>query len=185
MSRKKSSRKQGSAPRAKPKLSKHELESVEKRVRKKKGKKPGNKQIEGNEQKIRKLAGQGEKDSRLGNKTPIILGKSSSVVKKVLINDLKTPVLGKSSVLLLDKENEIYEIENDEKLLLINTKQEDKSVLTSDEVDYYNLKMDRYHELQNEIGVVEKNEPNETVKNNSNSEDDLWDRLDNPDFTEY
>ena len=187
MSRKKSSRKQGSAPRAKPKLSKHELESVEKRVRKKTGKKPGNKQVEGNVQKDKKQTSLNIKDPRIGSKIPILLGESTSIDKKVKKPKVKVStesILGKKPILLLDKENELDDIQNDERLLLISAKQDDDIALTSEEVDYYNLKMDHYHKLQAEIGVDEEKQ-DENIKDDANSEDDLWDRLDNPNFKEY
>jgi len=182
MSRKKSSRKQGSAPRAQPKLSKHELEKVEKRVRKKTGKKPGNKQLEGIE-KLQGVSSKTIKDPRLGNKTPIVLDPKVSTVKKINkqpATNIKTDVLGQNSILLSDKENEIEAIENDEKLQLINVKQESDFALTTEEVDYYNAQMERYQKLQTDIGI---DDTEEIVA--SNSEDDLWDKLDNSNFNEY
>ena len=54
MSRTKKSRKPGSAPTAKPKLSKQELANVEKRVRKKTGKQAGNRQQEATQSEQKK-----------------------------------------------------------------------------------------------------------------------------------
>jgi len=51
MSRSKKSRKPGGAPTAKPKLSKQELEKVEKRIRKTTGKVAGNRQKEALQEK--------------------------------------------------------------------------------------------------------------------------------------
>jgi len=74
MSRSKKSRKPGSAPTAKPKLSKVELANVEKRLRKKTGNKPGNRQQEGNQVKNPEQASTQHKDPRIGSKKPIELG---------------------------------------------------------------------------------------------------------------
>jgi len=74
MSRSKKSRKPGSAPTAKPKLSKVELANVEKRLRKKNGKKPGNRQQEGNQVKSTEQASIQHKDPRIGSKKLIDLG---------------------------------------------------------------------------------------------------------------
>ena len=82
MSRTKKSRKPGGAPTAKPKLSKQELAKVEKRVRKSTGKQAGNRQKEATQEKANNKQQGLNKDPRLGNKTPIALGKLTAKARK-------------------------------------------------------------------------------------------------------
>jgi len=193
MSRKKSSRKQGSAPTAKPKLSKQELESVEKRVRKKTGKPAGNRQMEAM-QKTENKSQQGKKDPRLGNKTPIVLG---AIVKKAekkqtkatktaspiaAIRIVETPELDES----LSLQNELAAIEADQPLQSILAKIDEDTALTEQEVYYYNEKMDRHQAISAELGLDEEDEEETNAPaKNQKSEDDLWDKLDSQDFSNY
>ncbi|WP_157443203.1 Der GTPase-activating protein YihI [Colwellia piezophila] len=201
MSRSKKSRKPGGAPTAKPKLSKQELASVEKRIRKSTGKVAGNRQKEAtqvqtdnNQQKI-------NKDPRLGNKTPIALGKIAAKVEKskqvkAKENNKKSAAIAsiryvedtvvESTAVKLTAEQEIDAIEDDELLQSLLAKQEDDIALTEQEVDYYNEKMERHQVLSAELGLDDEDEASESDEvKSSNNEDDLWDKLDRPDFSDF
>jgi len=206
MSRSKKSRKPGGAPTAKPKLSKQELASVEKRIRKSTGKVAGNRQKEavqeqtgGNQQGVKK-------DPRLGNKTPIALGKivakaeKSKQVKAKENNQKSADIAGvrlvedtvvkssaiESDAVKLTAEQEIDLIEQDELLQSLLAKQEDDIAFTEQEVDYYNEKMERHQELSAELGFDEDEDATDTDEpSGRGSEDDLWDKLDRPDFSDF
>ncbi len=187
MARIKKSRKPASAPTAKPKLSKVELANVEKRVRKKKGKKAGNRQQEAVLVKNTSQQSDKHKDPRIGNKTPIDLGGAavSSTKKETKITNTKhEPIaavrqvdkeIDQTSIQKLSPLQELEAIESDERLQIILAKQEDELALTEDEVDYFNELMERHQQLSEEL--AEDDEPENTTENNS--EEDLWDKLDN------
>jgi len=203
MSRSKKSRKPGGAPTAKPKLSKQELATVEKRVRKKSGKQAGNRQQEATQQDNSSNKQQANKDPRLGNKTPIALGKLVAKVERSQQKSVeKEPRIAavriaesstgqgneKAPTPTLSVGQEIDAIEQDEKLQSILTKQEEDIALTEQEVDYYNELMDRHEKLSAELDdedYIDESEDDEE----SGSEDDLWDKLDRPmdksDFSDF
>lgn len=197
MSRSKKSRKPGGAPTAKPKLSKQELESVEKRVRKKNGKVAGNRQKEAAPKNAEGNKQSAKKDPRLGNKTPIVLGKltkAPQVTKQTaakqapiaavrFVEDADTQLLEKQN---LSPEAELDAIEQDEVLQGILAKQEDDIALTEQEVDYYNDMMDRHQALSAELGLDDEDESiDDDESEQSESEDDLWDKLDGHDFSDF
>ena len=198
MSRSKKSRKPGGAPTAKPKLSKQELEKVEKRTRKTTGKVAGNRQKEAMPEQTNSNQQGANKDPRLGNKTPIVLGKmvtkaekpkqvkakqnsqkSAAIASVRFVENTDIEVLPNEA---LTPEQELDAIEQDETLQTILAKQEGDIALTEQEVDYYNEKMERHQALSAELGLDEdaSDEPN-----SADSEDDLWDKLDRPDFSDF
>jgi len=202
MSRSKKSRKPGGAPTAKPKLSKQELATVEKRVRKKSGKEAGNRQKEAMQSNESTGQQSAKKDPRLGNKTPIALGKFVEKAKK------SKPVPAKKVVPMaavrieqsnetapnLSPEEELNAIEQDENLQSILAKQEDDIALTEQEVDYYNELMDRHEQLSAELDE-EGDSDEDSLDEDSvevagpDNENDLWDKLDRPlssdDFSDF
>ncbi|TWX70894.1 Der GTPase-activating protein YihI [Colwellia demingiae] len=206
MSRSKKSRKPGGAPTAKPKLSKQELEKVEKRTRKTTGKVAGNRQKEAMPEQTDNNQQGGNKDPRLGNKTPIVLGKiitkaekakaeKSKQAKAKLASQKSAPIASirfvedtvvENIVIELSPEQELDAIEQDETLQTILAKQEDDTALTEQEVDYYNEKMERHQALSAELGLDEDDDASDSDEsNNGDSEDDLWDKLDRPDFSDF
>jgi len=203
MSRSKKSRKPGGAPTAKPKLSKQELEKVEKRTRKTTGKVAGNRQKEAVQQRTGNNQQSANKDPRLGNKTPIALGKivakaEKSKQEKVKQNTAKSaeiaavrfvePVITDSANTLsseLSPEQQLDAIEQDEMLQNILAKQEDDIALTEEEVNYYNDMMDRHQALSAELGLDEEGDEVGDEANANNSEDDLWDKLDNNSLSDF
>ena len=201
MSRSKKSRKPGGAPTAKPKLSKQELEKVEKRTRKSTGKVAGNRQKEAVQEQHNSTQSV-KKDPRLGNKTPIALGKIVAKVEKAVKekvaqnkkNDPIAPVRFIEPDLTelkditaspdLSAEEELEAIEQDEALQSILAKQEDDIALTEQEVDYYNYMMDRHQALSAELGL-EDDDDSDDDKDNAISEDGLWDKLDNTNLSDF
>ncbi len=181
MSRTKKSRKPATAPKAQPKLSKTELANVEKRVRKKTGKKPGNRQQEALQKKSSTNANSQSQDPRIGSKKPIDLG---FVANKAQIKTSKPQAKEQQSVAAIryaepaqDLTQALAAIEADEQLHTILAKQEGDIALTEQEVDYYNQLMERHQKLTEQLGIDEESNENEVFKNIS-SEDELWDKLD-------
>ena len=213
MSRSKKSRKPGGAPTAKPKLSKQELEKVEKRNRKTTGKVAGNRQKEAQPDQTENNQKNANKDPRLGNKTPIVLGKIITKAEKAKVekakqvkakqnSDKSAPIASvrfventdvelseaqEVAVKALTPEQELDAIEQDVTLQTILAKQEDDIALTEEEVNYYNDMMDRHQALSAELGLDdEEDDTNDSDESNgSDSEDDLWDKLDRPKFSDF
>ena len=196
MSRSKKSRKPGGAPTAKPKLSKQELATVEKRIRKSTGKVAGNRQKEAMQDQADNKQQSGNKDPRLGNKTPIVLGKvvakqdKPKQVKTKQNSDKSSAIASvrfvEDTVVGLSAEQEIDAIEQDELLQNILAKQEDDIELTEQEVDYYNEKMERHQVLSAELGLDEDEDTSDNdLSTGCDSEDELWDKLDRPDFSDF
>ena len=197
MSRTKKSRKPGGAPTAKPKLSKQELAKVEKRVRKTTGKQAGNRQKEATQEKASNSQQGANKDPRLGNKTPIALGKLAAKVEKTQQAAVKkvAPMAAvrieqkDEKVASLSAEEELNAIEQDEALQNILSKQEEDIALTEQEVNYYNELMDRHEQLSAELDDEDDSDENGTMDDAQESEDDMWDKLDrsidNSDFPDF
>ena len=59
-----------------------------------------------------------------------------------------------------------------------------RQALTEQEVDYYNEKMERHQALSAELGLDEDEDASDE-SNSSDSEDDLWDKLDRPNFSDF
>ena len=189
MSRSKKSRKPGGAPTAKPKLSKVELANVEKRVRKKTGKKAGNRQQEAQPINSSDQNANQNKDPRIGSKKPIELGGTvNSAQPKPKQNPNKAskpkqdpiaairPVSNNDTDVELTLDQQLANIEADERLQIILAKQEDDQALTEQEVDYFNEMMDRHQQISAQLDEIEEEQ---TSKASATSEDDLWDKLDN------
>ena len=201
MSRSKKSRKPGGAPTAKPKLSKQELANVEKRTRKTTGKVAGNRQKEAMPEQTDSNQQGANKDPRLGNKTPIVLGKIITKAEKAKQAKAKqasqksAPIASirfvedtvvENTVVELSPEQELDAIEQDETLQSILAKQEDDIALTEQEVDYYNDKMERHQVLSAELGLDEDDDASDSDESNSSdSEENLWDKLDRPNFSNF
>jgi len=185
MSRSKKSRKPGSAPSAKPKLSKVELAAVEKRVRKKTGKKPGTRQQEAQPIKSSEQNANLNKDPRIGSKKPIDLGGAAKPIKAKLSKTPKakqTPIAAIRSVsneavkAELSLAQELANIEADESLQAILAKQESELTLTEQEVDYFNEMMERHQQISEQL---DEDEEEQTSEVSVTSEEDLWNKLDN------
>lgn len=184
MSRTKKSRKPATEPKAKPKLSKAELANVEKRVRKKTGKKPGNRQQEALAKTKANKSNPQNKDPRIGSKTPIELGGIAAKAGQQTSKAKSSVSPAIAPIRYIEPEEnlaqELENIETDAQLQVILAKQEDDIALTEQEVDYYNQLMERHQVLSEQLGIDEDDDENvnESLSATS-SEDDLWDKLDN------
>ncbi|GAA6171468.1 Der GTPase-activating protein YihI [Colwellia sp. KU-HH00111] len=189
MSRTKKSRKQGSAPTAKPKLSKVELANVEPRVRKRKGKKPGNRQQEAQPVSQQDQKAAQNKDPRIGSKKPIDLGGAAKSPATQSTKPKQTRAVNPASeaiaaVRRVDKDDanvelslaqQLANIEADERLQTILEKQEDELSLTEDEVHYFNDLMERHQQISAQLDDADEDQTPASI---GKSEDDLWDKLD-------
>ncbi len=188
MSRKKKSRKPASAPIAKPKLSKQELENIEKRVRKKTGKQPGNRQQEAKSSSKQQSKELRNKDPRLGSKKPIALGALANKAEKQAVKAKDKPLTPLAAVRPvksdeLSPEQALMAIEQDEALQLILAKQEDDIELSEQEVDYYNDMMDKHAQLSQALGLDDSED--DVAQSQVRSEEELWQKLDGHDFSAF
>lgn len=191
MTRSKKSRKPGvgSSGAPKPKLDKATLAQVEKRQKKKNGKVAGNRQLEATQNKKSDVANKQKKDPRLGNKTPIVLTKSTSAQPVAKTKAAKQkPIAAVRAVepsQIQTQQQRLIEIEQDEKLLAIVAKQDEEQPLTDTEIDYFNNLMDEHAQLSDALGLTEEDEIEEPAKKCAFSEDDLWDKLDSSDLSTF
>ncbi|MCO4800118.1 MAG: GTPase-activating protein [Colwelliaceae bacterium] len=189
MSRTRKSRKPGSAPISANKDDrKKAVEASDKRIKKKHGKAPGNRQKEALVKQNQGSSSSVKKDPRIGNKTPIVLTKLPVSEKQAAPKKAKKAPI--AAIRMIDNhqayEDEMYAIEADEKVQEILQKQEDEIALSETEIEYFNLKMDRHSTLREKLGLDDEDESEATDKQNSEiDEDALWDKLDNNNFSEF
>lgn len=205
MSRNKKSRKPGvGSSGALKESAKTEVVAPEKRIKKHKGKQPGNRQKEAHKEIVTQSVNL-NKDPRLGSKKPIDLGqtakkKSKQTAKQVIsktpiektnkpkqapIAAIRTVEPADDQVNLLTQELEA--IEQDERILAILSKQEDELSLNEDEIDYFNDKMERHQEICEILGISDdedEEEENDHAPTRA-SEDELWDKFDNSDLSKF
>ncbi len=79
--------------------------------------------------------------------------------------------------------DELHAIEDDQLLQDIMTKQEQEIQLTEKEIDYFNNNMDRHQALRTELGIDDEDDTEASQE--FTSEEALWDKLDNNDFSEF
>lgn len=196
MTRHKKSRKPGVAPRSSIKEDKKKtVEIADKKPKKFKGKAAGNRQQEAVNKHQKGQASTSQKDPRIGSKTPIVLTTNPSQEKAPALKAKakNSPI---AAVKVIDNnaalEQELYAIEDDEKLQDILNKQELDQPLSKDEVAYFNEKMDRHQELREQLGwsddedEPEASEQSGRTKNTKDiDEDALWDKLDNSTFSDF
>lgn len=193
MSRTKKSRKQGAGSIGAVKDDKKKaLVPVDRKPKKKSGKQAGNRQKEafdaGNESQIQAE----KKDPRIGSKKPIDLGVPTKTAEQPFKAKKKAKVdsspIAAIRVVEADTslEEELLAIEEDSRLQSILAKQEEDIALTNEDVDYFNEKMERHQQLRDLLGLddEEEDESPETVEK-SKSGDDLWDKFDNSDLSEF
>jgi len=188
MTRSRKSRKPGvgSSGAPKPKLDKATLAQVEKRLKKKNGKVAGNRQLEASQDKKPTAENKQNKDPRLGNKTPIVLTKSSAQPVAKTKPAKQKPIAEVRAVepsQAQTQQQRLINIEQDEKLLAIVAKQDEEQPLTDTEIDYFNNLMDEHARLSDALGLTEEDE--EPTKKGAFSEDELWDKLDSSDFSAF
>lgn len=182
MTRKKKSRKptSGSVGISKADMPKKDMPQS-KKPKKKTGKPAGTRQQEALKRPKAKSSQQANKDPRIGSKKPIEL---IATPKAATPKPVKQKPSAIAAIKVLDHEktitDRITEIEQDEQLQAILAKQDDGIELTEQEVNYFNQLMDEHEELSAQVDP----EQEETTEKASD-EDELWDRLDNTDFSDY
>ncbi|MGB1263840.1 MAG: Der GTPase-activating protein YihI [Cognaticolwellia sp.] len=191
MSRTKKSRKPGTGSIGAVKDDKKKLlEPKPRRAKKSNGKEAGNRQKEASPKVINGQNSAKNKDPRIGNKTPIDLGKpvaapvKAKVAKKVQDN---SPIAAIRAVQSTESESlaeQLSRIEQDSKLLEILEKQDTEVTLTSDEVNYFNTLMEQHEKISQELGLDEEDEL-VAAPAKSDSEDDLWDKFDSSDLSKF
>lgn len=194
MSRSKKSRKPGrgsigAVKEEKPKF----VEPTPKRAKKTSGNKAGNRQQEATAQQDNKQNNPANRDPRIGNKTPIVLVKKPTKAERA--ENKPTPAKTKPSpiaaIRMVEPEvtevtlaQELQAIEDDTLLQTLLVKEEDDIALTEEEVDYYNEKMERHEQLRDLLGLDDEDDEEEE-STTKNSEDDLWDKLDKNDLSDF
>jgi len=201
MSRSKKSRKPGVGSSGPVKDNAKTLAVVhEKRVKKLKGKPSGNRR---NEAKPKEVAQnpQSNKDPRIGNKTPIVLGNPSTKkpVTAKASNKVKSTAPSVAPIRTIEPEHvvdtdalmqQLETIEQDERLLAILSKQDDEIELTESEVNFFNEQMDKHQSIREALGLDDEDSEDEDSDENEssqsgNSEDDLWNKFDNSDLSKF
>jgi len=167
-----------------------EIAPHSKKPKNKSGKQPGNRQQEAfnsGKQQPQKT----NKDPRIGSKKPIDLGlpiKETAQPFKAKNKSKASPI---AAIRVIEPEqsleDELYAIEDDNQLQVIISKQDEDIELSEVEVNYFNEKMERHQKLRELLGLSDDDdeEVENTDKNKSNSESDLWDKLDNNDLSDY
>ena len=192
MSRSKKSRKPGTGSIGILKDDKKKLvEPKPRRAKKKNGNEPGNRQKEATAKVLNGPNSAKNKDPRIGNKTPIDLGKPATAPiknkapKPAKIKQDNSPIAAIRAVETSESlEDQLSRLEQDPRLLEILEKQDDDIELTAEEVNYYNELMEQHEKISQALGLDDEDEIVAPVKN-SDSEDDLWDKFDNSDLSKF
>ncbi len=191
MSRTKKSRKPGTGSIGILKDDKKKLvEPNPRRAKKKNGNEPGNRQKEATAKVLNGPNSAKNKDPRIGNKTPINLGKPvAAAIKTQSVKPIKnikdnSPIAAirvvESHESLADK---LSRIEQDPRLLEILEKQDDDIELTPEDVNYFNELMEEHEKISQELGLDDEEEV--VVAKKVASEDDLWDKFDSSDLSKF
>lgn len=190
MSRTKKSRKPGTGSIGVVKDDKKKLASpAPRKPKKKSGKAAGNRQKEATASVNNKQSPKVKKDPRIGNKTPIDLGKAVTAMNKPQPTKKKTQENSPIAAIRVVESGEtlaeqLSRIEQDAKLQEIIEKQDSNQALTADEVDYFNELMEQHEKISQELDTGEEDEVAITTTK-TDSEDDLWDKFDNSDLSRF
>jgi len=156
----------------------------DKKPKKKTGKQAGNKQQEAKAPKKTGAKSVVNKDPRIGSKKPIVLTKDTAPAKVVQKKPKSQPIAAIRTIEPEESlEQELQAIEQDEQLQLILEKQDAEVALSQEEVNHFNQLMERHEQIRQQLGLDE--EESEQTTTEAASEDDLWDKLDSSDFSEY
>lgn len=189
MSRTKKSRKPGTGSIGILKDDKKKLvEPKPRRAKKTNGNEAGNRQKEATPKVTNDQNSAKNKDPRIGNKTPIDLGKKVAApvkvkpVKKIQHNSpiaaIRVVEMGESLA------DQLSRIEQDVRLLEILEKQDADAELTPEDITYFNTLMEQHEKISQELGLDDEDEIVAPAKK-SDSEDDLWDKFDNSDLSKF
>lgn len=189
MSRTKKSRKPGSGSIGIVKDDKKKLATPAPRKPKKKtGKQAGNRQKEATASKEINPTHVAKKDPRIGNKTPIDLGKpvNTHTTQKPKKKALDTSPI--AAIRKVDNGDSLAEqltrIEQDPQLLAILEKQDNDMALTEAEVNHFNELMEQHQSISEKLGLSDEDEIT-TNAQKTDSEDDLWDKFDSSDLSKF
>jgi ribosome assembly protein YihI (activator of Der GTPase) len=194
MSRSKKSRKQGTGSIGAVKDDKKKVVvPVDRKPKKKNGKESGNRQKEAFDAGKDAQALGERKDPRIGSKKPIDLGgpvKASAQPFKAKIKaKIDSSPIAAIRVVNVDTslEQELYAIEDDTRLQNIIAQQEEEIEISNEDVDYFNEKMERHQQLRDLLGLDDEDDEDElpVTSKVKNSEDELWDKFDNSDLSEF
>jgi ribosome assembly protein YihI (activator of Der GTPase) len=191
MSRSKKSRKPGTGSIGVAKDEKKKEKEIaphSKKPKNKSGKQPGNRQQEAFDSGKNQQAQKTNKDPRIGSKKPIVLGSPTKKPPEQFKTKVKSKTSPIAAIRVIEPESsledELYAIEDDAQLQVILGKQDDDLELSEVEINYFNEKMTRHQTLRELLGL-DDDEEDDNSKAKSNSEDDLWDKLDNSDLSDY
>lgn len=188
MTRKKKSRKPGRGSSGQLKQESATEFDVDKRIRKKKGNKPGSRhQVK---ESAEGQQNQGNKDPRVGSKKPVSLGVpiKAKVNKPKPVKPSTLPkIVAVSSTEAASKElwQELEQIEENPQLQAIIEKMDAEQALTAEEVDLYNELMDRHEALSEQLGIDDVPEADGDIDNTDEkplSEDELWNKFNDDQF---
>lgn len=192
MSRSKKSRKQGTGSIGAVKDDKKKVVvPVDRKPKKKNGKEPGNRQKEAFDAGKNAQVQTERKDPRIGSKKPIDLGGPVKASPQPFKAKSKAKVdsspIAAIRVVEADTslEQELYAIEDDSRLQSIIAQQEEENEISNEDVDYFNEKMERHQELRDLLGLDDEEDESPAASKTKNSEDDLWDKFDNSDLSEF
>jgi ribosome assembly protein YihI (activator of Der GTPase) len=189
MSRTKKSRKPGTGSLGIVKDDKKKLvEPKPRRAKKGNGNEPGNRQKEATPKVVNNQNSAKNKDPRIGNKTPIDLGKKVTAPIKVKpakkVHDNSPIAAIRIAEVSETLAEQLSRIEQDPRLLEILEKQDAEATLTSEDVSYFNTLMEQHEKISQELGLDDEDEIVAPAKK-SDSEDDLWDKFDNSDLSKF
>ncbi|SEL49736.1 hypothetical protein SAMN05216262_11253 [Colwellia chukchiensis] len=193
MSRTKKSRKPGTGSIGMLKDDKKKLaQPAPRKAKKKKGKEAGNRQKEAQQKSDKNTHASANKDPRIGNKTPIDLGKPSRTPSNTKTDKSKEKTQANSPIAAIrtaepvaSLAEQLRAIEQDSKLLEIIEKQDTNTALTSIEVDYFNDLMTQHEKLSQLLGLDDENDAEAADMHQPTSEDALWDKLDQSDLSKF
>ncbi len=192
MSRSKKSRKPGTGSLGIVKDDKKKVAAPTPRKPKKKtGKESGNRQKEASPKASNTQNSAANKDPRIGNKTPIDLGKPVTAPVKAKTNKAPKKAQDNSPIAAIrvvesseTLAEQLSRIEQDPRLLEILEKQDADAALTPEDVNYFNTLMEQHEKISQELGLDEEDEV-VTPASKSDSEDELWDKFDNSDLSKF
>ena len=163
---------------------------TDKKPKKQTGNKPGNRQQEANPKShVQNKAS--AKDPRIGNKTPIVLIKETP---KPSQKTAKAKIAAVAPILTIEPEEatishealekELYAIEDNEQLQAILAKQEDEISLTEAEITFFNESMERHQQIRETLGLDDEEDEEDSTEQKV-SGDDLWDKFDKSDLSDF
>ncbi|MCF6436579.1 MULTISPECIES: Der GTPase-activating protein YihI [Pseudoalteromonas] len=167
MTRKKKTRKVAS--NGTPRLSKEKLKELraikEQRTKKTKGAKPGSRNAQ--EAKVNKeqTTNNGAKDQRVGSKKPVPLVAQASehTQEPVMKRHLQPQVELKKVKPTLSPEQELEQLENDERLMSLLERHERGELLTGKDAKYFNRSVARHQELCELLGLDDEFEEQDMI----------------------